>query len=61
MGGFLDEKPPSINTDICDIYANPDEGTCSENCPFYVECTPWFEELAKILEDKCGSYFIKKK
>jgi hypothetical protein len=44
------EKPPMINSEFCDIYADADKGECNPNCPFYAECTPWFEELAQALE-----------
>lgn len=39
-----------MNTPLCELYANPDEGTCAPGCPFHIECDPFFEEIAKELE-----------
>ena len=51
---ILDEKPPMVNSEFCEKYADAGKGECNPNCPFYAECTPWFEELAGELEKRWG-------
>jgi hypothetical protein len=48
---LLGEMPPMVNSDFCKEYADADKGVCNPNCPFYLECLPYFEALAKELEE----------
>lgn len=54
------EKPPMICSGICDIYSNADKGICN-SCPFYIECPPYFEHIAGILEIILGDKDVKSK
>ena len=36
-----------IGSKICSLYANEKTGICNPNCPFEIECTPFFKEFAE--------------
>jgi hypothetical protein len=46
------EKPASMGTDICKSHLlGVDKDKCNPNCPFYIECEPYFVAMAQYLEE----------
>jgi hypothetical protein len=44
-------KPRGIGTNICVAHYRKKEAMCGDNCPFLIECKPFFEALVKAVSD----------
>lgn len=52
--GHIPDKLPQVPKEICAEHSDAEKGVCDTFCPYYGECTPVFEELAKALESELG-------
>jgi hypothetical protein len=50
-------KPRGIGTNICVAHYRKKEAMCGDNCPFLVECKPFFEALTNAI--RCLNLLIE--